>query len=56
MGIHQSLQLFVNDIPNLIVMKYSCHSLALFLECEKPDELEIIIREVYNHLQYSYKK
>jgi len=60
MGRNHSLQrLLKNDINELFVMKCVCHSLALCAEygCRKlPDEVEMLIRNIYNYFNHSYKR
>ncbi|XP_050065788.1 E3 SUMO-protein ligase KIAA1586-like isoform X3 [Aphis gossypii] len=60
MGKSHSLQSFLkNDIQELFVMKCVCHSLALCAEyvCRKlPDEVETLIRNIYNFFNHSYKR
>lgn len=57
---HSSQSLLKNDVPELLVMKYVCHSLALCAEygCGKlPDEVEMLIRNIYNfNFNHSYKR
>lgn len=60
MGKNHSLQsLLKNYVPELFVMKCLCHSLALCAEygCRKlPDEVEMLIRNIYNYFNHSYKR
>lgn len=59
-GSKNSVQaLFRKDIPNIFIMKCICHSLALCAEyaCRKlPDDIEILIRNIYNYVQHSFKR
>uniref|UniRef100_A0A6P7H114 Uncharacterized protein LOC114344781 n=1 Tax=Diabrotica virgifera virgifera TaxID=50390 RepID=A0A6P7H114_DIAVI len=56
---HSLMTLLKNDIPNLFVMKCSCHSFAICCSyaCKKlPDSTEKLLREIYKYFQYSPKK
>jgi len=59
-GSKNSVQaLFRKDIPNIFIMKCICHSLAFCAECacrKLPDDIEILIRNIYNYVQHSFKR
>lgn len=60
MGANNSFQsLLKNDIPNLFVLKCTCHSLTLcasYASEKLPNYVEELVRDIYNYLQYSYKR
>jgi len=60
MGNKNSLRtLLAKDIPNIFVIKCICHSLALCCNyaCLKlPDEVEKLVRNIYNFMSQSYKR
>lgn len=60
MGIHNSVcTKLQNEIPGLFIMKCVCHSFNLCADyaCKKlPDMVEILARDVYTYLQYSFKR
>lgn len=60
MGKHHSLQrLLVKDILNLFAIKCTCQFLALcnsYAYLKLPNEIETVIRSVYNYFNNSYKR
>jgi hypothetical protein len=60
MGIHNSLSTKLkNNIPNLFLMKCTCHSFSLCANyaCEKlPESIEQVARDIYTYFQHSFKK
>jgi len=60
MGRHNSVaQLFKEKIPNLFILKCSCHSFALyaFYACKKiSEEVESLVRQLHNYFKFSSKK
>lgn len=59
-GIHHSVKtLLESEIPNLYSMKCICHSIALvasYASKKIPDDIEILVREIYPYFQYSFKR
>lgn len=56
---HSVKTLLEDAVPNIFVAKCICHSLALCASyaCEKiPIEVEILVRDVYTYLKYSFKR
>lgn len=60
MGVHNSLSSKLkNDIPDLFILKCSCHSFSLCANyaCEKlPKIVEDLARDIYSYLQHSFKR
>ncbi|XP_030756273.1 uncharacterized protein LOC115888841 [Sitophilus oryzae] len=60
MGGNQSVAKYITDeIPNIFILKCSCHSFALCASyaCKKlPESVETLVREVYKYFKYSTKK
>lgn len=60
MGSRSSVQtLLKKDIPNLVVVKCICHSLALCASraCGKlPQIIEDLVRDIHTYFQYSFKR
>lgn len=60
MGGNQSVAKYFNDeIPDIFILKCSCHSFALCASyaCKKiPESVETLVREIYKYFKYSTKK
>lgn len=60
MGANNSFQsLLRNDIPNIFVLKCTCHSLALcasYVSEKLPNYIEELVRDIYTYLHRSYKR
>lgn len=60
MGVHNSLSTKLKShIPNLFLMKCTCHSFVLCANyaCEKlPEAVELLARDIYTYFHQSYKR
>lgn len=60
MGTHNSLSTKLkSEIPNLFLLKCSCHSFSLCANyaCEKlPENIELLARNIYTYFHQSYKR
>lgn len=60
LGFNNSLQaLLKQDVPNLFLMKFVCHSLALFASYDSkkiPDEVANLDKNMHSYFKYSSKR